>query len=211
MYFCSLLQNESLGTWIPWNTGLPETALKHSKQWEPAGVIKMSLFASLSPGFWFYFIFILWWATNQDPVAPSGLKWVSALKTVMETKPHTPMIPQGWVAFWPVGCRNTACPNSTPTYILVLAMDTCVCVLDVSTHTHTLERALQTDPLQSRGRQQPSGKPSLDLCCIYWSLCCVLLLVCPCGWNRVRTPVNTSNLVSKGVIPGPVFQLSAAN
>lgn len=28
-------------------------------------------------------------------------------------------------------------------------------------------------------------KASLNLYCIYWSACCILLFICPCGWSSV--------------------------
>lgn len=62
------------------------------------------------------------------------------------------------------------------------------------THTHTLNLSAPDEACPSlpplffvtvRRRQPSSGKPSLNLYCIYWSACCILLFICPCGWNSV--------------------------
>lgn len=65
-------------------------------------------------------------------------------------------------------------------------------------HAHRHESSHTTSGLQSglprslllplvtvKRRQPSSGKPSLNLYCIYWSAGCILLFICPCGWNSV--------------------------
>lgn len=112
------------------------------------------------------------------------------------------MIPRGWVA---TGLRapdlrvNVTLPVSTAgqdIYLFWLAGRVCEVNLThartyTRIHTHTTP-ALQTGlPPSSpssctvRRRQTSSGKPGVNSYCIYWSACCVLLFICPCGWNSI--------------------------
>lgn len=59
-------------------------------------------------------------------------------------------------------------------------------------YTHTQPRCSSQacpsllPPLVTVKRRQPSsGKPRVNLYCIYWSACCILLFICPCGWNSI--------------------------
>lgn len=60
------------------------------------------------------------------------------------------------------------------------------------THIHTIPQCSRqacpslSPPLVTVKRRQPSsGKPRVNLYCIYWRARCILLFICPCGWNSI--------------------------
>lgn len=107
---------------------------------------------------------------------------------------------------WPAGERNAACLHGRPRYILVLASWTCVwsypnTCMHIHMNPHTQPQCSSQacpsllPPLVTVKRRQPSsGKPRVNLYCIYWSACCILLFICPCGWNSVCAPCKDVKL-----------------
>lgn len=89
---------------------------------------------------------------------------------------------------WPAGERNAACLRGRPRAILALASNTRVreVILKHNLRAPDWVASVSPPPLVTVKRRQPSsGKSSINLHCIYWSVCCILVLVCPCGWNSI--------------------------